>query len=84
MSKTSKSVIPILRDDQVAIKIRMNYGEIATIINNHDKVFLRGLNTKEASYAHKRLEMLCKCKLDKHAAILSETNEEGYYFEKIT
>lgn len=82
MSK--KAIIPIRDEDRVIIKIRMNYSEVAGILNRHGKIFLRGLNRKESSYAHKRLEILCKCKLNVHPAFLAETNEEGYYFERET
>lgn len=79
---SSKAVIAIKNSNQVVIKIRINYSEAADIFRKHDKIFLRGLNRKEASYAHKRLEVLCKCKVEAHPAFLVESNEEGYYFEK--
>lgn len=81
---SSKAVIPIHDTERVIIKIRMNYSEVSEILNKHGKIFLRGLNRKEASYAHKRLEILCKCKLAAHPAFLQESGEEGYYFERET
>jgi len=80
MSERARSVKP---DEEVVIQQRMNYVDVAKLLVKHDEVFVRDLNAKQASYAHKRLEILCKCKLEAHQAALPKTHELGYLFHKV-
>ncbi len=81
MSHSSKP-IPVKSED-VQIKVRVDYAEAAKMFRKNEQLFFRDMSNKQAYYAKRRLEFLCKCKLEAHPAIHPELKAEGYLFHKI-
>lgn len=76
------SPIPVKEGD-IQVKVRFDYSKAAKMLNAHPQLFFPNMTPKEAYYAKKKLEILCKCKLESHQAIHPGIQQEGYVFEKI-
>ncbi len=74
------SAIEVKKDD-LSIKNRLDYNEIAEMLKEGKSVFVANLSVKSASYARKRLRQILNADVQISPAEMKQSHQEGYSFE---
>jgi phosphoribosyl-dephospho-CoA transferase len=81
MSKLSNKSYKPVEGTEIALRVRLDYQEIAKTLMAGHPVFIANCTRKMVYYAKKRLQALTKKKIFASPALDRKSGEEGYYLE---